>query len=122
MRRALPLVLALAALALPAVAVPAAAAPASLWLTTARGTWIGVDRTLYVQLAWSPAAQATDVAVTVRRRGQVVGRVTASSWYLGHKIFGVILPGRTPRGGTLSVTVRASSSAGRAIKTVSVST
>ena len=122
MRRALPLILALAALAVPAASMPAAAAPASLSFTSTRGTWIGVDKTLYVQLAWAPAAPATDLAVTVRRNGQVVGRVTASAWYLGHKTFGVPVPGRTRRGGTLSVTVRASSAAGRVIKTVSVST
>jgi hypothetical protein len=121
MRRALPVILALVALAAP-VAGPAGAARTSLSFTTAKGTWIGVDRTLYVQLAWSPAAPATNVAVTVRRGGHVVGHVTASSWYLGHKTFGVPVPGHTRRGATLTVTVRATSSAGNVIKTVSVRT
>jgi hypothetical protein len=121
MRRALPLVLALAALVL-AAAGPAGAAPGTLAFTSTKGTWIGVDRTLYVQLAWSPAAPATNLAVTVRRSGHVVGHVTATGWYLGHKTFGLPIPGRTRSGGTLSVTVHASSSAGNVMKTVSIST
>jgi hypothetical protein len=118
MRRALvPLLLVLAAVAPGARAI--AAAP-KLKLGPPKGTFVAVDRELWLHVTWTPPAAATDVTVVLRQGGSKLTTLTASRWLVGAKTFRFPLPRTVPAGATVQLVVRARSVAGNAATTLSV--
>jgi hypothetical protein len=116
MRRALVLAL----LVLTAL-VPAASAGSSLSLQPTKATFLAVDRSLWVRVAWTPPARSTDVTVVVQQGTRTVKTFQAKHWLVGAKTFELVLPRSIPDGTTLHLKVRASSSAGSAESALAVS-
>jgi hypothetical protein len=116
MRRAL-----LLSLLVFAVAAPASAAGPAFSMTAPSVHFLAVDRSLWVKTAWTPPALATDVTVVVQQGSHTLRTLRATRWLIGTKTFTLSLPRTIPSGTALSVQVRASSSAGSAEKTISVS-
>jgi hypothetical protein len=115
MRRAL-----LLSLLVFAVAAPASAAGPTFALTSPSVHFLAVDHTLWVKTTWSPPTLATDVTVVVQQGSHTLRTLRARRWLIGTKTFTLSLPRSLPTGSSLSVRVRASSSAGSDRKTVSV--
>jgi ABC-type sugar transport system substrate-binding protein len=107
MRRALVLAL----LVLTAL-VPAASAGPSLALQPTKATFLAVDRSLWVRVAWTPPTRSTNVTVVVLQGTRTVKTFQAKHWLVGTKTFELALPRSIPNGSTLHLKVRASSSAG----------
>jgi hypothetical protein len=107
MRRAL--ILALLVLA---VLVPVASAGPSLSLQPTKATYLAIDRSLWVRVAWTPQTRSTDVTVVVQLGSKTLRTFQARNWLVGTKTFDLALPRSVPDGSTLHLKVRASSSAG----------
>jgi hypothetical protein len=116
MRRAL-----LLSLLVLAAAAPASAAAPSFSLTPPSAHYLAVDHSLWIKAAWTPPTLATDVTVVVQQGTHTLRTLRAKRWLIGTKTFTLSLPKSLTPGTALFVQVRASSSAGSAQKTVSVS-
>ena len=119
MRRALLLSLVVLVAAVPA-AVSAPAATPAFTLTPPTAHFLVVDHSLWVKTAWTPPTRATDVTVVVAQGSHTLKTLRATRWLVGTKTFTLALPKSLPQGATLTVQVRASSSAGTARRTISV--
>jgi hypothetical protein len=115
MRRAL--ILTLLALA---AAAPASAAGPSLKLGPTSASFLAVDRSLWVQVSWTPPGRATDVTVVVQQGSSTLRTFRAKRWLVGKKTFTLAIPRSVADGSSLTVKVRARSGAGSASRTVSV--
>jgi hypothetical protein len=115
MRRAL-----LLSLLVLAAAAPASAAGPAFTLTAPTAHYLAVDNSLWVKTAWTPPSRATDVTVVVAQGSRTLKTLRAKRWLIGTKTFTLTLPRSLAAGTTLSVRVRASSSAGNAQRTISV--
>lgn len=116
MRRAL-----LLSLLVLAAAVPANAATPTFTLTAPTARFLAVDHSLWIKTSWTPSAKATNVSVVVQDGSHTLKTLRARGWLIGTKTFTLALPKTLPAGTSLRVQVRASSSAGTAQKTISVS-
>jgi hypothetical protein len=112
-------VLLLSLLVLAAVA-PAASAGPAFKLGTTTASFLAVDRSLWVQVDWSPSAKATDVTVVVAQGSHTLKTLRATHWLVGKKTFTLAVPRSVPNGATLTVQVGARSSSGSDSRTVSV--
>jgi hypothetical protein len=115
MRRALVLAL----LALAAIA-PAASAGPSFTLTSTHASFLAVDRSLWVQVHWTPSTASTDVTVVVKQGSHTLKTLEARNWLVGAKTFTFAVPRSVADGGVLSVRVKATSSAGNAATSLTV--
>jgi hypothetical protein len=115
MRRAL--ILTLLALA---AAAPASAAGPVFKLGPTSASFLAVDHTLWVQVNWTPPARSTDVTVVVEHGSSTLKTLQTKHWMIGKKTFTLSLPRSLPDGATLTLKVRASSSAGSDSRTLSV--
>jgi hypothetical protein len=115
MRRALVL-----SLLLLAVAGPASAAGPAFKLGSTTASFLAVDRSLWVQVRWTPPARATDVTVVVQQGAQTLKTFKATHWLVGKKTFTLSLPRSVPDGASLTVKVRGHSSAGTDTRTLSI--
>ena len=103
-----------------AVAAPASAAGQTFTLTAPSVHYLAVDHSLWVKATWTPPALATNVTVVVQQGSHTLKTLRAKRWLIGTKTFTLSLPRSLATGSSLSVRVRASSSAGNDQKTVSV--
>lgn len=115
MRRAL--ILTLLALA---AAAPASAAGPTLKLGPTNATYLAIDRSLWVRVAWTPPGRATDVTVVVQQGSSTLRTLQAKHWLVGKKTFMLAIPRSVADGSSLTVKVRARSGAASASRTVSV--
>ena len=115
MRRAL--ILTLLSLA---AAAPASAAGPSLTLGPTNASFLAVDRSLWVQVSWTPPSRSTDVTVVVQQGSSTLKTLQTRHWMIGKKTFTLSLPRTVADGAVLTLKVRAKSSAGSASRTVSV--
>jgi hypothetical protein len=116
MRRAL-----LLSLLVLAAAAPASAAAPAFTLMPPTAHYLAVDHSLWIKAAWTPPTLSTDVTVVVQQGTHTLRTLRAKRWLIGTKTFVLSLPRSLTPGVALSVQVRASSKAGRAQQTVSVS-
>jgi hypothetical protein len=103
-----------------AVAAPASAAGQTFTLTAPSVHYLAVDHSLWVKATWTPPALATNVTVVVQQGSHTLKTLRAKRWLIGTKTFTLSLPRSLTPGTALFVQVRASSSAGTAQRTVSV--
>lgn len=115
MRRAL-----LVSLLVLAAAVPAAAAAPTFTLSPPTAHFLAVDSSLWIKTSWTPPTRATEVTVVVSQGSHTLRTLHVKRWLIGTKTFTLSLPKTLAAGGSLSVAVRATSSAGSAQKTISV--
>jgi hypothetical protein len=107
MRRALVLAL----LVLTSLAPVATAGPA-LELQPTKATFLEVDHSLWVHVAWTPPGASTNVTVVVQQGQKTLKTFQAKHWLVGGKTFELALPKSVVDGSTLHLKVRAASSAG----------
>ena len=103
--------LVLALLVLTSLAPVASAGPA-LQLQPTKATFLEVDHSLWVRVAWTPATASTNVTVVVRQGSRTLKTFQAKHWVIGAKTFELALPRSVADGSTLQLKVRATSSAG----------
>jgi hypothetical protein len=115
MRRALVLAL----LVLASIA-PAASAGSALHLQATKATFLEVDHSLWVRVAWTPPAAATNVTVVVQQGSHTVKTFQAKNWIVGAKTFELVLPRSIAVGSKLHLKVHAQSSAGSASSSLDV--
>jgi hypothetical protein len=115
MRRALILTLLVLA-----VAAQASAAGPALKLGPTNASFLAVDRSLWVQVSWTPPGRATDVTIVVQQGSTTLKTLQAKHWLVGKKTFTLAIPRTVANGSSLTVKVRARSGAGSDSRTVSV--
>ena len=103
-----------------AAAAPASAAGPALTLGPTNASFLAVDRSLWVQVSWTPPSRSTDVTVVVQQGSSTLKTLQSKHWMIGKKTFTLSLPRTVPDGAVLTLKVRAKSSAGSASRTVSV--
>jgi hypothetical protein len=103
-----------------AAAAPASAAGPTFTLTEPTVHFLAVDNSLWVKTAWTPPTRPTDLMVVVRQGSHTIKTLRAKRWLIGTKTFTLSLPRSISAGPSLTVQVRASSSAGKAERTISV--